>query len=144
MGDGSKISASEIVTKNAAGQVMGLDLLGVEYGSNANGEWVRWNFGWQVCWHLRPLGKGISVDGTVSGVTGLLGKSTPVMHFPAEFYSVDAVIPLSRGDGGSYYGWSSLMRNDTTSCELYLFRPGTARNFRYGYVAVGWWKQPGT
>ena len=53
-GDGSKIHASEVVTKNAAGDVVGMDQAGMEMGKNTNGHYIRWNFGLQICW-ISPI-----------------------------------------------------------------------------------------
>lgn len=142
MGDGSKINASEIVTKNAAGQVVGLDLLGVEYGSNANGEWIRWNFGWQECWiFVRnwPGSASTSTHGNVYRSPGNL-----LWTYPKPFYKEPAVDGVCTGNAwiGDARGASGI---STESFLFRVFRGLTATTDpSIRLRAAGWWKQPGT
>lgn len=141
-GNGSKINASEIVTKNAAGQVVGLDLLGVERGSNENGEWVRWNFGWQVCWiFVRnwPGAKPNTAQGSLYATAGNL-----IWTYPMPFHKEPVVDGTSSGN--TWVVDSGVASRDGR--ESFMFRV-----VRYSTAsadpivrlrAAGWWKQPGT
>lgn len=67
----------------------------IERGSNANGDYIRWADGTQICTHV--------TNGHASGVTnasGALFNSTiQTWNFPASFSSLPVAFATSRGDG---------------------------------------------
>ncbi len=145
-GNGSKINASEIVTKNPAGEVTALDLLGAEYGKNANGEWVRFNFGLQICWHyFGPVT--LDINDLYSGVY----RSALQTHaFPVPFIESPA-IAVSQSTPGNYGTWVTggcTSASEGRSQWRYRAFCNTSRtdvNIQsVGMIAIGWWKTPGT
>lgn len=142
MGNGSKINASEIVTKNPAGEVTALDLLGVECGSNANGEWVRFNFGLQMCWIVKPAWPGAAPNNPLGGM--YRSESALTWIYPKPFYEN----PILGGDttGVGYVDHTRSAEADKTSKTTFrVFRP-TLINVdpTVWLFAFGWWKTPGT
>jgi hypothetical protein len=145
-GNGSKINASEIVTKNPAGEVTALDLLGVECGSNANGEWVRFNFGLQICWHyFGPVI--LDIDDLNAGIY----RSALQEHaFPVPFIEPPA-IAVSMSAPGNYGVWvaggCTHLSEGRSQWRYRAFRntSGTAVDIRaVSMIAIGRWKTPGT
>ena len=145
-GNGSKINASEVVTKNAAGEVTALDLLGVECGSNANGEWVRFNFGLQICWHyFGPVT--LDINDLYSGVY----RSALQTHaFPVPFIEPPA-IAVSQSTPGNFGTWltggCTRLSEGRSQWRYRAFRNTSATDVNItsvGMIAIGWWKEPGT
>src|SRR5690606_30774032 len=62
----------------------------VEMGSNSNGEYVRWENGLQVCWHVL---QSINVSGPVLSIT---------WNFPAIFAAAPVVQNFARYTPGSF------------------------------------------
>lgn len=141
-GNGSKINASEIVTKNPASQIMTLDKLGVECGSNANGEWVRFNFGLQVCWtyvYEWPDAKADSAYGNVyRSSRGLLWT------YPKAFVEEPAVSGACTGN--AWIGDTRVASGESkTNFNFRVFRGlVSSADPSIRLKAVGWWKTPGT
>lgn len=140
-GDGSKIHASEVVTKNAAGDVVGMDQAGMEMGKNTNGHYIRWNFGLQICW-ISPI-----VLAYVH--TGLLRAS---WTYPAEFKSGST--PAGFANPREYAPVVSARTAGTvvscgaSSCSVSASAPagtfGEDDTWNFQAVVIGWWKEPGT
>ena len=145
MGNGSKINASEIVTKNPASQIMALDKLGVEYGQNENGHFVRWGFGWQECW----------INGIIVNLSGVAAWDA-VNHrwtFPKEFWGYTAVVDgMARGSGGltgnvnlTFVGAGTAADNESVNIRVCLMNTTSTQTECYvNLKAIGWWKEPGT
>ena len=114
-----------------------LDLLDIELGRNENGNWIRFNFGLQVCFAFMPELQGTTI-GTAMGSLYRSGDITwtypkPFSHF---FYA-----------NGSTSGQSWVVadvavgRNNTNSMRFRLLRAtkGVADRDVWFY-AIGRWK----
>ena len=141
-GNGSKINASEVVTKNAAGEVTALDLLGVECGSNANGEWVRFNFGLQVCWTYVYAWPGAKPDSTHGNV--YRSSVNLLWTYPKAFVEEPAVSGTCTGN--AWIGDSRVASGESKTNFLFrVFRGLDATaDPSIRLKAIGWWKTPGT
>ena len=145
-GNGSKINASEIVTKNPAGEVTALDLLGVECGSNANGEWVRFNFGLQVCWGKAEY---LFTTDTVGNVHRDVVVPRTIIY-PTSFLAgtIPVFLPQISGSSSAHNTWiGSHARSTTNTQGSFRIMSALARTNETAVVdwlAIGWWKEPGT
>ena len=144
-GNGSKINASEIVTKNPANEVTALDLLGVEIGNNANGWWRRTNDGYMRCWKN---------DATID-----LSDVAPwrwvdyIWTFPKPFWGYTAVVSaIARGSGGlngnvnvTFVGAGTATKNNNITIRVCLMdATSTQTECALNLRAEGLWKTPGT
>lgn len=106
-------------------------------GSNANGEWVRWEDGTQVCYATTG-----DITPSWSGGTGVWLTNTGVI-FPAAFISTPKVLSqMLDGLVGSRGTFVGLVNATTTSVTLYV-RAVSSNNetiFRITYLAIGRWK----
>src|SRR5690606_12670517 len=117
----------------------------VEMGSNANGQYVRWENGLQVCWHVLQ---------STSIASPVLSTS---WTFPASFASTPVVLNFARLTPGSYryagsatphlhFGFVSHTTISNSSVILAIYRTADAPGFQSGdYVtfspiAIGRWK----
>lgn len=103
-------------------------------GSNANGEWVRWEDGTQVC----TGAVSITLESTENYKTG-------VATYPASFYAVPTVV------SGTYQGSGSGLTSDVgaSSVSTCTITVSPARGTTFGtviepkvftYIAIGRWK----
>ena len=143
-GNGSKINASEVVTKNAAGEVVGLDLAGAEVGQNENGSWVRWNNGLQICWHyFGPVT--LDINDLNAGVyrSALQGHAFPVPFIKPPAIAVSQSYPggngawvaggcVSTSEGRSQWRYRAFCNTSATDVNIQSV----------GMIAIGWWKTP--
>ena len=110
----------------------------IESGSNANGDYVMFGDGMQIC-----MGK-TSVDGEFDGKLkwgSLYYLDAPVMDYPKPFISNPYVIPVSfTALGLLLYTYDSVTVTRTPIIEL--VRPTTNPKvpITIGYVAIGRWK----
>ena len=141
-GNGSKINASEVVTKNAAGDVVGLDLAGMEVGQNENGSWVRWNNGWQECWiFVREW-----PDSAPNSTSGSLYRTANFFTWTYPKPFVDEPIISGTCSSASWLGGGDTpTRNNKASCIFRVYRATQSNNdVTIRLKAIGWWKEPGT
>ncbi|USP49373.1 hypothetical protein [Alcaligenes faecalis] len=135
---------SETLTASNAIPLLGLksaafaDLIGdvsagavMQSGSNANGTWVRFADGTQIC----------------HGHFGFSGSSwkpaSPVIHYPLSFISKPAVTIQSMNDGSGYYT-AAQVAMDTSAGSFYI-RSSTGvvdsgTSLDGDYIAIGRWK----
>lgn len=107
-------------------------------GSNANGEWVRWEDGTQVCWHIFQF-----TPSEWLGSTGTwIAKAS--VTFPASFIVSPTIIGQSL-DGaissrGTFIGNVELCTN--TGCVLNIRAISSNSNVSMflSYLAIGRWK----
>ena len=142
-GNGSKINASEVVTKNAAGDVVGLDLAGVEVGQNENGSWVRWNNGLQVCW--ANLGTLVFDNFLAYGDMWRTPLDALEFPYPKSFFER----PVPGGGMGIPYNYGIDIQiaalNDRWRIRAMSDKDRSGQDLGTIYVsAIGWWKEPGT
>ena len=105
----------------------------IERGSNANGEYVRWADGTQVCWQKESL-EGISI----TNASGNSYRSNPITWtFPAQFSSQVKGICCIADDAWCVFPTIS----DTTSIAVILCRE-TAKTsaITLSWLAIGKWK----
>ena len=140
-GNGSKIHAGEIVGKDAAGQVVGLDMGVAEVGQNANGSYVRWNNGLQMCWIFQR-----SWPGSATNQTHGQEFTSPNLSwtYPKPFIQ-----------GPIFFGGASGQRevksnkptggNVLISMAFRVYRSVSSDADADVWLgAIGWWKEPGT
>ena len=108
----------------------------VESGSNANGEYVRWGNGFQVCWRYF----GWPTSGGTIWWYDIYNWTYPVMFKERPNVHVVHGYPFSPREIGCYN--SGLRTVTTTTAELVLVELGDyGESTLSGYVeAKGWWK----
>ena len=110
----------------------------VESGSNANGNYIKWGDGTQIC-----MGK-TSVDGEFDGKLkwgSLYYLDAPVMDYPKPFISNPYVIPVSFTTLGLLlYTYGSATVTRTPIIELVRPTTNPKAPITIGYVAIGRWK----
>ena len=119
-----------------------LDSRIVEMGSNANGEYVRWENGLQICWADRSV---INWPAQTTANEGSYYASDFTWTFPASFIDTNIVITASPGYVGTASTWGATTiyhtSITTTSVILRLWtthsRPSTSNGVA---VAIGGWK----
>lgn len=105
-----------------------------ERGSNANGEYVRFPDGTQIC-----TSPDWSIDVTTS--TGSLYRSNPAQTwtFPATFVSTNGVVGSVSVTGNSQTHWGVLRTTSTTSAGITVFGPSSISSRSVRAVAIGRW-----
>ncbi|HBO3145349.1 hypothetical protein [Pseudomonas aeruginosa] len=108
----------------------------IQRGSNANGEYVRFADGTQICWHRYAAA--VDVTG-VSGSLFITGGTT--LTFPAAFVSAPVVSDATiRNTGYSGRVWGAIYWASASSCEWYGFSTASAlAALLPGYIATGRW-----
>lgn len=142
-GNGSKIHAGEIVGKDAAGQVVGLDMGVAEVGQNANGSYVRWNNGLQVCW--ANLGTLVFDNFESYGDMWRTPLDALEFPYPKSFFER----PVPGGGMGTPYNYGIDIQiaalNDRWRIRARSNKDRSGNNLGTIIVsAIGWWKEPGT
>lgn len=118
------------------------ELLEPEVGSNANGEYVRWGNGLQVCWGSVDIGpiniKYVAGDGTI------VYRSEPAKwYYPSLFSahpSVSGIVMRKEGSAlAAYISGDGVM--ETTRFSFYGTRSSSSSDDYIAYLlAVGRWK----
>lgn len=103
----------------------------IERGSNANGEFVRYADGTQICWRTFTIDSDRSFDNIFRTDT------YPVWTFPAPF-AERPVVSGSR-DGAATGVWASARRVTSTNCEPELLSSRSRSNQIIDFCAVGRW-----
>ncbi len=129
--------AGGLATLDANG--MPLDASGtpiVAYGSNANGEYVRFADGTQICWGMVDLGN-FTADGS---------KQAATITLPAAFVNppkpAGSVIEGTNINGAAFYEQGGMDAPDGTTVRV-AWRSsygGASINATCRYVAIGRWK----
>ena len=112
----------------------------IERGSNANGDYIRWADGTQICHYRGSIAPGVTVQNlnTSGGY-----RSAQVAHiFPAGFAATPVVLgDISNSASGVRIAFSANV-NSPSSCYFVLTSLGsftTTETHLYGYVAIGRW-----
>lgn len=106
----------------------------VESGSNANGEYVRFADGTQICRRADPDLT------TISTATGAVYSTTSSWTYPAAFIEGPTVLGnSSRSTGGASWG-GSVGTPGPTSVVLYAIASAQNTNARIQGLAIGRWK----
>lgn len=107
----------------------------VERGSNANGEYIRFADGTQICTFVQASNSAI----TTSLTTNLYACSPISMTFPAAF-AANPVCLVAAANSANAPAWSNSGAVSTTGvAAVYLFSYSNVATARAAYVAVGRW-----
>ncbi|HCG0886568.1 TPA: hypothetical protein NJH56_002383 [Pseudomonas aeruginosa] len=109
----------------------------IQRGSNANGEFVRFADGTQICW--RRYAAALDVTNQSGGLFMTPGGTA--LTFPAAFVSAPVVSDATiRNTGYSGRGWGAIYSVDATSCAWYGFSTTSAlAALLPGFIATGRW-----
>ena len=107
----------------------------IERGDNANGEYIRWADGTQVCWGRKTVTLTSSVQGGINKMTydGAV--------FPAAFTDSPAC-SISVDWSTQDYAWANCHRRNPGSFNfsVYSLYAFTEKNIGISYLAIGRWK----
>lgn len=112
----------------------------IERGSNANGEYIRWTDGTQVCYRTVVTRNDLSAS--VASMSDELGRYLIQLTYPAAFVGVPTVATCG-GQNQTNYGFTDAVTILSTGFNLCIF---AKKNFStltiavYGYLAIGKWK----
>ena len=116
----------------------------IERGSNANGEYVRWADGTQVCWFC-ATGTYSCTAQTAAGFYDASGSGQK-FTYPAEFSEIPSVM-FSIGDfsdinGVTYFAGTATTGTKTESPYVVVLAVSSAVNnvVTIRYIAIGKWK----
>ncbi|MCW6094543.1 phage tail protein [Clostridium sporogenes] len=109
----------------------------VDYGSNANGSYVRYYDGTQICWNKVIVGTFTATNQVVNAV---YGGTTYNSTFPVAFSSSSIVVNTNAGSTG--YLNSMCAGVTTTAVNMRVWSPysTTHSSMYYEYIAMGRWK----
>lgn len=110
----------------------------VEYGSNSNGEYIKFGNGVLVQWQ-----QGSRTDWAINNVYGSLYQGAVTVTFPIAFVGIPTVIP-GRAQWGTSASWGTLGATPGTTSfnfraiDISTRASGTAVYF--SWLAIGRWK----
>ena len=106
----------------------------IERGSNANGEYVRWADGTQVCWNEGP-----TPYTTNLAASSLFYNNGQDFTYPAAFSGVKppAVSAVNRRIEGAVFGFTYAASN--TAVWVGAYSPDNISAFYAAYIAIGRW-----
>jgi hypothetical protein len=110
----------------------------IEYGTNANGRYIKYADGTMVCWYYSSASYAID-NPTDSGVFYSIGLH---LYFPVPFASeVPVVIPAAIS-GNNYFSWGSTEAHNANVSYtiLSLVSPSSTASSYVSYIAIGRWK----
>lgn len=116
----------------------------IEQGSTAGGNYARWSNGLQVCWRSFPTIENITATSSSYGGVPVYRYDLTNVVFPVVFYTNPTIIsganPLNHGDAGV-----TPVTITPASCNLRVHSLSSfTLIYSLTYVALGWWKEPGT
>ena len=135
---GEKINTDLVNTKSLATNSLSLNgetVVGVivESGSNANGRYVRFSDGTQICW-FNDTGS-INASTTTGTQTRWNSKA---FTFPAAFNAVPMIASDAFRNGGNL-GWTAIQERSATGCSVYILSDYTTQSL-LSYMAIGTWR----
>ena len=110
-----------------------LDSRIVEMGSNSNGEYVRWENGWQVCWFTDTISR------TLTEQSGGFFYYEDAWTYPAAFVSSPTVMPGAIDNSGGLY-WADLNGTPSPTSASYQLIGTHSNTARFIGIAIGRWK----
>ena len=111
-------------------------LFGAEYGKNANGDWIRFNFGLQICWHRVPVTELCNV-----AAGALYRTNSMTWTFPKPFVGSTARAFFEANSLNRWAHGATVATND--SVWFRVMRPDTSTYLgSVEALAIGWWKTP--
>ena len=117
-------------------------LFGAEYGKNENGNWIRFNFGWQMCWCTMTLLYGSSNRLVATWTFPKPFKDTNYAVSHAIHGNMSSSVPMASVGTNMYYNITN------NSIQVNVYRVTGTANFAQGDTgvvkaqAIGWWKAP--
>jgi len=134
---GSNKIIDAVNTVNAAVTAIGSGI--VELGTNSNGTYIKWGNGLMVVFK-----DNVTISGAVNSTTARFDTSGTTYYvyedvtFPASFYFVPTVVPISYGVFVAIAGPGYIT---TTTVSLYVFSGvNSPSGTNMGYVAIGFYK----
>ena len=115
-------------------------LFGAEYGKNENGNWIRFNFGLQVCWTYVYAWPDAKADSTFGNV--YRSSVNLLWTYPKAFVEEPAVSGACTGNAwiGDFRGASEESKTDF---QFRVFRGlVSSADPSIRLKAIGWWKTP--
>src|SRR5699024_469768 len=107
----------------------------VGYGSNGNGNWVKYYDGTQICWALR------SAPGPTSKQGSIYTSDSIRWTYPSEFTAEPSVFyNVSRGLGNSWAGLGSAASGRASSSFRVYRGSSSSTTSSVACIAIGRWK----
>ncbi len=118
-------------------------LFGAEYGKNADGDWIRFNFGLQVCWGTVSFDTAVtSPSGSTMGNTGNRNITLPKSFSEPPASCVFVNGKTSRANvftmGANTANTTSIIRFRFAS----FYPESEVMTYYVDFFAIGWWKTP--
>ena len=110
----------------------------VESGSNANGDWIRYADGTQICWMKLEV-----TDQALNTALGGLFTGIRVVTYPVIFIGGAPVVTCTRFQWSTGGGWGTVNNATTSSCTIrgYEVTSRASGTITYIYAtAIGRWK----
>lgn len=106
----------------------------IERGSNANGEYVRYADGTQICWGTAP-----AITTPTAAGSGFQSSAIATVTYPSFFSGAPKVLPAGRYAGTGNRAWvtSNAVGASTFSCVAHSFHSNG--NCFVDYTAIGPW-----
>lgn len=137
---GSLLAA--LLTSHIVGSDVATPLNVVSYGSNANGNWVRFAGGLQICWNGNYA---IANEGTSIAVGSLFGSPDNITwNFPAVFTAIPSYNMFSRsGISDGIIGTGTSASASLSQVKFRIYAPvqyTSAITPVFSLIAIGSWK----
>ena len=110
----------------------------IESGSNANGDWVRYADGTQICWMKLEV-----TDQALNTALGGLFTGIRVVTYPVIFIGGAPVVTCTRFQWSTGGGWGTVNNATTSSCTLRGYEVTSRASGTITYIqatAIGRWK----
>lgn len=117
----------------------------VESGSNANGNYIKYQDGTMECWHVIVGNQFNCTDAQSNGYffkdTNNSAENTKIWTFPQQFYSTDK-LETNVNVSSSAYTMASVGTLTASSCAYFCCLPYPVQNvtFKWHLRAIGRWK----
>lgn len=112
-------------------------------GSNANGNYIKYDDGTLICWNRITYSESVAVT-TSSGALYRSSAITPFPNYPYTFIEAPAVSFEYLSDTGNHFLWIVKANSATATAPrgIYLFCPtsNTCSDVVLSYIAIGRWK----
>lgn len=107
----------------------------IERGSNANGDYIRWADGTQICWQLSDVLTGSTASGT------LFLSNVHSWTFPAAFNAAPIVQASARRDAGAHGHFTTISSGPlgSSGVSLYMVTTTSGATGRLHNMAIGRW-----
>lgn len=108
-----------------------------ETGSNANGNWIKYEDGTMICWNHMEV-----TDQAINNAYGSLYQGTRTIYFPVEFVAVPSVhcSLFHWGNGASWGCVNNASTAETTIRGIDIASRSTGTTCEISWIAIGKWK----